>query len=399
MGVAVKSEQSGLRGHHLARARVRLLAGLGEALLGAAGLRPPPELPAPSPSTARASTWREFAIGLAGPPVRGSSSGLRITLRAIRGDLARKQADQFPGLAGRGELPPGFTHLEAAAAPGRAPLYAHYNPPATGQPIVILLHGMFDSKLTGYLRRVATALAANGLGVMAPDLRWHGQLFSSTWPPGLGSEEAGDLAAWAAELRRRHPAAPLALVGFSMGCITLVHALARPDAAELFTGGGIAFSPPGRPTSTLPHLATTPLLARPLGRGALPWVFRLALRERLARSLPQLPRRHPFDALLAHLAAETNGRRTPAELLAAGDHLAALAQVRRPLLLISAEDDPVFPASTLGELAAAAASNAWVRLVRTAGGGHIGHAVIDPQWTIDTLLGFVRGSCSGLAGW
>lgn len=367
----------------------RLRAALGELLLGALGSEPVPNLPPRSLSALPPlpdGTPLTIDDLVARFPVPSSprhrAGGVRTTLGLARGNLLRKLLDEQPGVAGVGELPEGFERVAVPGGGESAPLFACIHPPRPGRPVVIVLHGLFDSKLTRYARFTAQALAASGLGVLIPDQRWHGELFLPEWLSALGQGESADLLAWGRWTMDCFPHHPLGLIGFSLGSLTLLHTLARPEAAGVFRAGGLAFSPPGDLARTVTHLDRTPLFSWPWGRGLFPWIFRQTLRRRLRASHFPTRRRGPF-AQFAALAARQHG--VDGDPLLAADPRPALSRARRPVLAIASANDPVFPRGTVRALEDAARDSEFARVIATPHGGHIGHLSAYPDW-VGTLL-------------
>ncbi len=79
--------------------------------------------------------------------------------------------------------------------------------------------------------------------------------------------------------------------------------------------------------------------------------------------------------------------------LQAADPLPAIAGSRRPLLVVSSRNDPVFPELTAEELHREARGHRSTLVVPTDAGGHIGHMGLYPEWTAELLHRFF-----GLAG-
>lgn len=364
-----------------------LLAAAAVAVLatGCSGLKPLPQpaLP-PCPEGGVEALWTCLdAIPRAGR----QESAFRSTQRAA--DLGRKRRDQSASTACDGPVPAGFRELSGIeTAPGRPPLYALYRPPEPGRPVVIVVHGLYDSKHTRYVRVTAEALAAAGFGVLAPDMRWHGCLLSREWLPMLGVEEGRDLVAWAQWLAERHPGSAVGLVGFSLGGLAVVHA-AGGSGGETLTAGSVAVSPPAALGRTLDRFDARSYWS---DRGALGFIdrfFRRTLKRRM-RDLGLEPGDEPFAELMAWRAAQAPPRfgLTPERLLELADPAPRIAAARRPLLLISDRVDPVFSGASVAELAAAAAANPMAHLIETGGGGHIGHPGTYPQWFAELLVRF-----------
>lgn len=377
--------------------------------LAALGIRPLAPLPsvgfkpldAPDHAASSLSVDRFWELVTSIKPGRSGERGesaFRSTMRVARGDLARKYADQFPSRAGRTlngragddvEHAAGFSRVVADDT-GGAPLRGFLHPPLAGHPIVLLVHGLFDSKESRYMRIVAGSFAAGGFGVLVPDMRWHGELLSSDWPATLGIVEAADLMAWGAWVARDYPS-PIGLVGFSLGALDVIHALARSEASELFRAGGIVFSPPANLERTR-RLLDVPASFFELGMESfLVGFFQRSLAQRIGDLRPAdgpAPRASSpglFTRFLEWLAPRMS-LEGPDELLRLADPKAKLAACRRPLLIVADANDPIYRSPTAPELAAASAGSDWVRAIETPSGGHIGQIGCYPEW------------CAGLFG-
>lgn len=362
-----------------------LAAAVSIIVAGCSGLRPLPE--ATLPPCAPGGVGELWACLDAVPLAGREESAFRSTQRAA--DLGRKRRDQSVSSACEGAPPAGFEAISGVETePGRPPLFAHYRPPRPGRPSVIVVHGLYDSKNTRYVRVTAEALAAAGYGVLVPDMRWHGCLLSSDWLPAMGIEEGADLIAWAGWLRRRHPDSAVGLVGFSLGALAVVHAAGGPGG-ETLTAGTVAVSPPAALERTFDRLDSRSYWS---DRGALVLIdrfFRRTLKRRM-RDLGVEPGPAPFAELLAWRAERSPPPLGPSAegLLRLADPGPKIAAARRPLLLISARVDPVFSGASPADLATAAATNPMAHLIETAGGGHIGHPGTYPRWFTEVLVRF-----------
>ncbi|HEX2163142.1 MAG TPA: alpha/beta hydrolase [Thermoanaerobaculia bacterium] len=374
--------------HLLGTLALRLGAAASEALLAVAVrgvLRPLPAPAAPSVPPAGGdrldALWRALA---ALPPPARRESAFQSTARVVKRDVWRKQADQVPGRAGRGATPAGWEDLAGVATePGRPPLHGLLRPPRDDGRVAIVVHGLYDSPRSRYVRVAGEWLARQGLGVLQPDMRWHGRLYSREWLPTLGLEEAGDLAAWARWLRGRWGARPVTLVGFSLGALAVVQALARPDAGDLFAGG-VVFSPPGALPGVLAALDAPPRWRTGL-EAVVPLTFQGLLAVRMARLGIDGGARGRFRGFLDWLAPRVGEGGTADELLARADPLPALARCRRPLVLVSSLDDPVLPAPIPAGRGGAVPAAPTVLSLHTGSGGHIGHFGTHPEWCAELL--------------
>jgi predicted alpha/beta-fold hydrolase len=185
------------------------------------------------------------------------------------------------------------------------------------------------------------------------------------------------------------------LLGYSLGSLSVVHALAADGGRGAFAAGGIAVSPPAALARTLTALDDPPSLADYGLQALIRRFFQQALRTRMrALGVSEGPDRRPFAALLAWLVRQPPfpPGTTPERALAAAGPGPQLAAVRRPLLLVTSRRDPIFGAVALPELEAAAAANPAVHLVVTTDGGHIGHPGALPRWTAELYHRFFAAS-------
>jgi len=200
---------------------------------------PEPSIPSCPTEGVASSLWHCLdGIPRDDRPESGFTSTFRVS------DTSRKQRDQSLPSACEGPTPPGFELRRVDMDAGRAPLVALVAPPSdASSPIVIVVHGLFDSKYTRYVEVTGELFQRQGFGVVLPDMRCHGCLLSRQWLPTLGVEEGADLLAWGRWLAREHPGHPIGLVGFSLGGLDVLHAMGQPGADEVFTAGAVAVSP------------------------------------------------------------------------------------------------------------------------------------------------------------
>lgn len=371
-------------------------AGLAALVRGTLRPLPEPRRPRPPAGGGLAGLWRALSDL---PLDARDESGFTSTARVVKGDAWRKQADQVPELAGRGPLPPGWELVDGEPmGAGRAPLHALLHPPAPGRPIVVVVHGLYDSKQSRYVRLAAEALVGGGCGVVVPDMRWHGCLLSREWLPALGREESLDLLAWARWIGRRHRGHPVGLLGFSLGALAVLHALGSAEAPAVLAAGGIAVSPPAALHRVASALDVAPRFADAGLDVFVLDLFQRFLRLRMAALGIAGDAARPFTRFLGWLAEQpalagpgVDGDR----LLDLGEPAAPLAACRCPCLLLSARNDPVFGEGAAVQLALEAQGNPYVHLLETPGGGHIGQLGTYPQWMAEVLRLFF-GTTPGL---
>lgn len=258
-----------------------------------------------------------------------------------------------------------------------------FQAPRPGKSTVILVHGLFDSKYAGYIETTAALLLEHGYGIVAPDMRWHGCRFADA-PPSLGPKEADDLATIARWLQARHPASDIGLIGFSLGAMSVSHALARDDAEDLFVAGGVVFSPPGNLEYTVDWLD------RRLS-DLYSFAFRGWLKKRMSAAQISCRRGAEFRSAVDWLALQA-GYTSTREFLSDVDLRTILPRISRPLQVYTSDDDPYFTAASGAYLTLAATDSCYVNVQSTPYGGHIAHAVVDANWFAASLLTFFASS-------
>lgn len=368
----------------------RLLLVAWTTILGGCSLH---RLPEPSIDACAATDPASLWTCIASIPVEGrSESAFASTLRVS--DAGRKAKDQKLPSACEGPTPPGFTLRHADMDAGRAPLIALVAPPPEGaSPIVLVVHGVFDSKHTKYVQVTGELLRRAGFGVVIPDMRWHGCLLDRKWLPTLGVEEGPDLVAWGRWLRKEYPGHPIGLVGFSMGGTSVLHAMGEPDAAEVFRAGAVAVCPAAALPRVLKHLDAKLFLID----SGMTIVFRRGFRSYLRTRLKPLGEEPKgdtrFESFLDRLvrALPALGPTVP-EFLARADPAPSVARSVRPVLILVTANDPVIPPSANDDLARAVALNPRTFLIETPFGGHIGQPGTMPKWFASVVTTFFRHS-------
>ena len=360
---------------------IALRAVASEAALALLGVRALPSVPTAVPPLAQIiatpdDLWRLLA---ATDPPPSEMSGFKTTMTVVRRDNRRKLLDQYGDTAGRGAVPDGLKTLDIDCD-NAAPLRSYTRPPVRpGAPVVLMLHGMYDSKQTRYMHVTASSLASSGLGVVIADLRWHGELFSEAFKPTFGILEASDAIAWAHALHGRFPASPIVLFGFSLGALYVINTMSR-DRHRLFAGG-IAASPPAALAEVIPHLDQAPDFLRHPFLAFIRQFFHEALTIRMKSAGLQPEKQRLFSQFVAWLDDETRQLRPDRRsLVETVEPSTQLDRIAAPLLIIGASDDTVFPPVALRSLARAAESQPLAHVAETPHGGHIGVGAAYPEW-------------------
>jgi predicted alpha/beta-fold hydrolase len=244
--------------------------------------------------------------------------------------------------------------------------------PAPGAPVAVLCHGLEGSSRATYVLGLARALAARGVGSVALNFRTCGGELNRL-PRTYHSGETGDLAHAVERLAAERPGRPIVVAGFSLGGNVVAKYLGEGgDRLPPEVRGGAAISVPWDLAACSRRID---------GPGAFMRIYRERFMRRLRRKALAKARQHPGRVDAAAVARATTVARFD-ELVTAPLHGFASAAdyyarssagrfvegVRRPLLAISAADDPMVPEESLP--LAAARANPRVRLVVTRRGGH-----------------------------
>lgn len=312
-----------------------------------------------------------------------------------------RAADQDPETAGRAPVyePFGAWAPLAIPLPDGVTLHGHHSLGPPGAPIVVVVHGLFDSHVTLYVVELAEVLRRWGFHVVALDLRDHGRLRGRPPTPGLGLAEGRDLLAAVEALTRAEPVS-VGLLGLSYGghCVVrAAHEASRAGKAQLLRGGVLSVCAPLDLPAALAAFDGRVALPRPpnlLGRVVL-WGLLRTLRSQLGGRLEEagLPRRGaaPFRRYVERVLLPGHPGVAPAGDVdgfleaAASAKPEVLADLEVPTLLVHATDDPLVPVDHLQQALAAAGDNPLVHGLELGAGGHVGLAACDGPATLELL--------------
>ena len=259
-----------------------------------------------------------------------------------------------------------------------------YELAGTAGPLVVLAHGMGDSRAA--YRFLTPALVQAGYRVAALDLRGHGES-SVGWSGHSRTDLAGDLIALV-----RHLGGPAVLVGHSIagGAVTI----AAAQAPELVTSL-VELAPFTRKQSVSPgdlkvarvRRGTTALLRATLLGSTAQWTRYLDIAHPGTRPADYAGRQAEITAMLRQpgrmAALQAMGRTSPAD---AGAQLAA---VRCPVLVVQGSEDPDWASPRAeGEAVVRDLPAGLGRLVVIEGAGHYPHVQF-PQETLAAVLPFL----------
>jgi len=253
---------------------------------------------------------------------------------------------------------------------------------ATKAPVVVVCHGLEGSSRAPYVRGLVALALARGLSALALNFRGCSDEMNRL-PRFYHSGETGDLAAVVDRLAAERPGRPIALAGFSLGGNVVVKYLGeRGDALPPEVLGAAAISVPFD-------------LERSAHAIDGPGFWRQVYRERFIRQLrrkaaakgrrfpeafdvAQALRARTFAEFDAAVTAPLHGFPSAEAYWRASSSARFLAGVRRPLLALSALDDPIVPAETIP--VAEARANPRVTLETSPVGGHVAFVSGWPFW-------------------
>ena len=277
---------------------------------------------------------------------------------------------RLPLVHERWELPDGdFVDVEILA------------PPSPDAPVAVVCHGLEGSSRAGYVRGLVRDLGALGVGAVALNFRGcSGEL--NRLPRFYHSGDTADLAFVVERLVRERPGRPLGLAGFSLGGNVVAKYLGeRADAVPPEVRAGAVVSVPFDLALCARNLDGDDLMAR---------VYRGRFLRRLRAKLVAKARTHatlPVDKARIvrtlrdwdhHVTAPLHGFASAEDYYSRSSAGPFLPSVKRPLLILAAEDDPFVPPEALPR--AAAAENPLLQLEISREGGHVAF-VHGPPWS------------------
>jgi predicted alpha/beta-fold hydrolase len=242
---------------------------------------------------------------------------------------------------------------------------------APGRPHLFVLHGLEGSSSSGYVGQTLHEAHALGWGAVAMNFRsCSGELNHL-----LRSYSSGETAdpLFAAEHIRSRIHGPLVALGFSLGGNALLKLLAETGSAAPFEAAASVSAP-------FDLQACAAALDLPGGGcGLYRRKFLFTLKRKALAKLAGHPG-HALDTERIRRArtiqdfddaftGPTHGFAGAVDYYQRSSSGPMLERVRRPTLLLNAEDDPLIPAASLP---AVPADGPWLSVLRPARGGHVG---------------------------
>lgn len=289
--------------------------------------------------------------------------------QTIWSSLGRRPA-RLASTPERLELPDGdFVDLE------------RFEGPSESAPVLVVCHGLEGSSRAPYVRGLVREALARGFAAVALNFRGCSDE-PNRLPRFYHSGDTGDLSFLVERLRAERPGRPIALAGFSLGGNVVAKYLA--EGGDALPAEVVAAAVVSVPFDLARCAAAMD------GRGAMSLLYRERFLRRLRAKAAEKARRFPgavdwaavrrartFAELDDRLTAPLHGFASAADYWARSSSGPLLGRVRRPLLALSAADDPIAPGAFL-PLAAARGNPSLTMRVLPAG-GHVGF-VAGPPW-------------------
>jgi predicted alpha/beta-fold hydrolase len=240
----------------------------------------------------------------------------------------------------------------------------------TGDPVVLLLHGLGGCHQSGYMQRGAVKLTGRGYRVFRMDLRGYGAGFSLARHP-IHAGRSEDAAAVLNYLIELCPDSPIHVVGFSMGAnIVLKLAGELGSLAPENLASVMAVSPPIDLIECSRNMqrATNRIYDRTFLKSLLRHIERrkAAVPDALARPLHPPPRRLvEFDD---RFTAPLSGFADAEDYYIRASSRSLLRHIAVPTLILTAANDPIIPLAPFEK----ASYSPTTRLFITSCGGHLG---------------------------
>jgi predicted alpha/beta-fold hydrolase len=365
---------------------------------------PAPELPEPSPHDELSLRAADaLAAFRAAPYVPRADITPYAALMAMGcRELITREADQHPDTAGRTPTYAAYPAFEEVSVPGAdgVLLQGRHSTGAPGAPVILVVHGLYDSHVSLYVAEHAELLRRWGFHVFALDMRDHGRLRGRSPPPSMGLHEGCDLFE-AARAISDAEGVSVGILGLSYGgqcAVRAAHEATLAGRPDVLRGGVLAISAPLDVHEAVLALDDASRLPHP--RGLMQRVLVSQLRAAFDRHLQLRIGEHPS---VGHPVEDYEGYirefvlpRYPADPQLVGSFLSlarsaqpsVLGKLAVPVALLHALDDFLVPSKHLQLGLAAAGGNPWVAGRQVVRGGHIGLATMDGPGTLGILANF-----------
>jgi len=259
------------------------------------------------------------------------------------------------------------------------------------RPAIVISHGFMGSKHDHYIIDPALrAYAEWGFNVLAIDLRnWGCSQKLSHTPTTAGWKEAEDLLAAARHMSEQPEVTSVGITGFSMGAGSTMRAAFATGEYPYLTGGAIAWNGYADSRRMIERISTRPSLKELffpvyLAFSLMHWIRREDMKSYVDDPGPReyldcTFAESDFKVYVDKVAAPYYGV-SPEEYYAKSSPREFLADVKAPLLIIHAEDDPVCPVAEMDELEGVIRDNPNVNIWTLPTGSHCLFQYLDRKW-------------------
>ncbi len=329
----------------------------------------------------------------------GSLDGFRLIWGMGARDLIRSEADQNPELAGRTPTFADYPAFQPVELPigDDVVLTGRRSTGAPGAPIVMVVHGMFDSHTARYVVELSEGLRRWGFHVLALDMRGHGQRLGVGPPPSMGLYEGRDLLA-AAKMLTRQESVSVGILGLSYGgqcAVRAAHEATLAGEEEVLRGGVLSVGAPLNTTRAVGHLDDPSELPRGSSflqrriAGQISAVVRRQLRLRGRQQSSNPTASESFAGYIREVVLPAYPDTPPLVGSFLGEARSTqpgvLDKLAVPTLLVHSADDPLVSISHLDDATELARDNPLVGTLRLSGGGHCGLLYADLEGTTELL--------------
>lgn len=333
---------------------------------------------------------------------QGDDSPFRLLTGMGLRNLLTSEADMNPDTAGRTPTYAGYGDFQPVEikVDDELSLTGMRSTGAPGAPVILVVHGLFDSHTSSYVVEHAEILRRWGFHVIALDMRDHGRLRGRS-TTSLGLFEGKDLFAAARTLAHAEGVS-VGILGLSYGghcAVRAAHEASIAGEPEVLRGGVFSVSAPLNIHEAVAAL-DDPDSRLPRGKGfkdrmvvnTLHRSFRRHLRFKV-RELGKLD--YPIGDFESYIRAAVlpkypnepglvgaflgKARSTQAELLGA---------IEVPTAILHSVDDPVVLGIHMLQARKEAGENPWIRTRMLPRGGHVGMAYLDPRGVFGMLSSF-----------
>lgn len=252
------------------------------------------------------------------------------------------------------------------------------------RPALLMTHGLFGSKSIWFSQQVIlSAYYGWGYNVMAIDLRFFGESKLYSDAPGTGGwKEGQDIIAAVKYLKSHEEVTSVGVMGGSYGGASAMCAAYQSEPKDLIDGGIVSWGGYGYVPTQVKYISEVPRPWEPFFPIFLYFMscYALTMGARV-RDYSQ------FMDFITGYSASYYGVE-PEEILELSSAVLHFDEIATPLLIISADDDPVILSDQALLMEEKAEGNPWIEVWRQPRGGHCAFAVVEKEWMGSVVRNF-----------